>query len=96
MQSTPNEDPLKKREQFAVSLRREKTKQIISAKRRRLLQAKSLVQSNTMQSHQPVEPNEVKMNDNNSLMALERENCFNLAHAEYCGYYKFTDSAFFE
>ena len=31
------EDPLKKREQFAVSLRREKTKQIISAKRRRLL-----------------------------------------------------------
>lgn len=35
------EDPLKKREQFAVSLRREKTKQIISAKRRRLIDKRS-------------------------------------------------------
>jgi hypothetical protein len=30
------EDPLKKREQFAVSLRKEKTKKIISAKRMKL------------------------------------------------------------
>ena len=36
-----NDDPLKKREQFAVSLRRQKTKQIISAKRRRLTEAKA-------------------------------------------------------
>jgi len=34
---------MKKREQFAVSLRRAKTKQIISAKRRRLMEYKAQV-----------------------------------------------------
>lgn len=44
------EDPLKKREQFAVSLRRQKTKQIISAKRRRLTEAKAELSA---KCHQP-------------------------------------------
>ena len=35
------EDPLKKREQFAVSLRKEKTKQIINAKRQKLIKRAS-------------------------------------------------------
>ena len=35
--SQPTMDPLKKREEFAVSLRRQKKQQIISSKRKRLL-----------------------------------------------------------
>ena len=35
------EDPLRKREQFAVSLRKQKTRDIIETKRRRMLEAKA-------------------------------------------------------
>ena len=45
MKPSSLEDSLKKREEFAVSLRREKTKKIISAKRLKLQQKCSIEQA---------------------------------------------------
>lgn len=38
---------------------------------------------------------EVKMNDND-LIVLERQSCYNLIDSEYRGYYKFVDKDFFD
>ena len=96
-----NEDPLKKREQFAVSLRRQKTKQIISAKRRRLTEAKAELaakyhQPNATGSGSDMSAEEVKMSEVEAVTVRLREQCLNLADPGYHAYYKFHDRQHFE
>ena len=77
---------MRKREQFAVSLRREKTKQIVSAKRRRLIALTSIAPDDTsgLTFSCP------------EMTPEQREKCLNLSSPEYNGYFKFVDRAFFQ
>lgn len=59
------QDPLKKREEFAVSLRKQKNKEIISAKRRRLLDNRDGDESNIINSpiYKQLTGNETEFNN---------------------------------
>ena len=49
MNVVSNEDPLKKREEFAVSLRKKKTKQILQAKRLKREQNMAIMKTTNME-----------------------------------------------
>ena len=92
------EDPLIKREKFAVSLRREKTKAIINAKRMKLIQSKPLLTIPAQSSLQAATTLDT-MTDNESMESEMQElqnRCLNTNCSYYEGYYKFIDVKLFE
>ena len=90
------EDPLKKREQFAVSLRKEKKKQMITAKRQRLIQ--NSFSANQQWGGGGGATNEMDINqfmvtsDEGEVSIREQYN--DPFDSRYNGYYKFADFDF--
>ena len=81
------EDPLKKREQFAVSLRKEKKKQMISAKRQRLIQNSGRA---NQQCGGANESNQFMVTSDEGEVSM-REQYNDPLNSRYNGYYKFAD-----
>lgn len=71
------DDPLKKREQFAVSLRKEKSKNLVKSKRMKLMQQ---VVAQTPNS-----------NSLSTFKGSSQQECLDQANLAYYGYYKFTE-----
>ena len=72
------EDPLKKREQFAVSLRKQKSKAVVKQKRMKLL---STLEMQRMQ----------EQNGGSRVPSSSMQVCLDRSNAEYFGYYKFDE-----